>query len=162
MLQMCLWLTDFKVLVTNSGRNWCNVSNWHWQHRLRGRWSVLQRWFTQSGGESTIEIDLKFIRADGLSQKKEKGLFTVIVVLTLGLLILISRVILYLSYRQMRKINKVMMNVTMTMTVMVNWAVMVFICRQSEPARPRACHSLRTAFTRRHTMWHHTLDAVFV
>ena len=77
-------------------------------HRERGR------------VKSTIEIDLKFIRADGLSQKKEKGLFTVIVVLTLGLLILISRVILYLSYRQMRKINKVMMNVTMTMTVMVN------------------------------------------
>ena len=36
---------------------------------LRGR-SVLQRWFTERGGGSTIEIDLKFIRADGLSQKK--------------------------------------------------------------------------------------------
>ena len=55
-------------------------------HRERGR------------VKSTIEIDLKFIRADGLSQKKEKGLLTVIVVLTLGsesLLMLISRVILY-------------------------------------------------------------------
>ena len=32
------------------------------------------------------------------------------------------------------------------MMMMLISVVMVFICRQSEPARPRACHSLRTAF----------------
>ena len=79
-----LWLTDFKVLVTNSGRNRCNVSNWHWQHMLRGR-SVLQRWFTERGRvKSTIEIDLKFIRAGGWLQKKEKDLLMGNVILTPG------------------------------------------------------------------------------
>ena len=69
-----------------------------------------------------------------------------------------ERVMLYKGARKI--LNKGIE--TMTKTVMVNWAVMVFICRQSEPARPRACHSFRTAFTRRHTMWHCTLDTAFV
>ena len=117
--------------------------------------------------KATIEIDLKFIRTGGWSQKKEKDLLTVIVILTPWLGESSCRY-WFQEWYYIREPEKYYVLIpvkgieTMTKTVMVNWAVMVFICRQSEPARPRACHSLRTAFTRRHTMWHHTLDAAFV
>ena len=167
MLQMCLWLTDFKVLVTNSGRNRCNVSNWHWQHMLRGR-SVLQRWFTErEGGSSQLSRLISSSSELAAGCKKRKG-FVDGQCHSNPWLGESSCRYWFQEWCYIREPERyyvlipVKGIVTMTKTVMVNWAVMVFICRQSEPARPRACHSLRTAFTRRHTMWHHTLDAAFV
>ena len=75
----------------------------------------MQRWFTQRGGrvKSTIEIDLKFIKAGGWSQKR-KGLLTVIVILT-------PRGMLYKgAHKILPSRFSVKGIVTMTKTVMVN------------------------------------------
>ena len=66
-----LWLTDFKVLVSNYGRNRCNVSNWHWQHMLRGR-SVLQRWFTEREGGSSQLSRLIWSSSELAAGRKKK------------------------------------------------------------------------------------------
>ena len=46
----------------------------------------------------------------------------------------------------MQVMAMVLMMLAKMMMMMLISVEMVFICRQSEPARPRACHSLRTAF----------------
>ena len=97
--------------------------------------SFLQLWFVNVGN---FRIALKPVEID--SQRFGKSLVVSNCPGKDSSLKGLSKIVL------MQVMAMVLMMLAKMMMMMLISVVMVFISRQSEPARPRACHSLRTAF----------------